>query len=146
MKMALLLLLFMISIANAQDLDKAFSYNQSGLMAQKLRLALTVENIANSSTMEDKETGLPWQRRFAVLVPDKNGVKVASVEKSKNPFGKRFDPSDPAANADGYLAYPNINLPDEMFNLSYTEVIFEANATALKTTKSLYQGFIDMMK
>ncbi|MSR89098.1 MAG: hypothetical protein EXS67_05550 [Candidatus Margulisbacteria bacterium] len=130
----------------AQDLDKALSFSESGAMAQKLRLSLNAQNIANLTTLEDEETGLPWQKRYAVLVPDKNGVRVASIEKSNKPFGKQYDPGAPQASTDGYISYPNVNLPDEMISMSYTEVMFEANATAFRTSKSLYQNFIDIMK
>ena len=104
------------------------------------------ENVANLTTLEDQNTGLPWQKRFVVLEPDPQGVRVVRVGKSTAPFGKYFDPAVPQSNEMGFTAYPNVNLPDEMVNLAYTENIFEANITAYKATKAVYQSVVDMLK
>ena len=146
MKKIILSLTLLMTTCYAQDLNNAFTYSESGMVVQKLRMAILAQNIANLHTLEDKETGLPWQKRYVVLAPDKNGVRATSIEKSKKPFGKYYDPGAPQANADGYYSYPNVNLSDEMMLLSLTEVMFEANSTAFKTTKTLYQNFIDIMK
>ncbi len=132
--------------AVAQSLDDAFDYSLSGVTAQKVRLTLIAQNMANLTTLEDENTGLPWQKRYAVLTPGENGVRVVSVEKSNKPFGKYYDPAVPQSNADGYISFPNVNIPDEMVNLAYTEMIFDSNITAFRTTKALYQNFVDAMK
>ena len=109
-------------------------------------MSYIAENIANLTTLEDQETGLPWQKRFVVLEPDAGGVKVVRIEKSKAPFGKYFDPAVPQSNELGFTAYTNVNLPDEMINLAYTETVFEANVTVFKTAKMMYQNVTDMIK
>jgi flagellar basal-body rod protein FlgC len=141
-----LTLLLISPIVHSQNLDDAFKYSLSGVTAQKVRLTLIAQNMANLTTLEDENTGLPWQKRYAVLTPGENGVRVVSVEKSNKPFGKYYDPSVPQSNADGYVAFPNVNIPDEMVNLAYTEMVFDSNITAFRTTKALYQSFIDAMK
>lgn len=130
----------------SQSLDEAFVFNTSGILTQKLRLALIAQNMAHLSTLEDENTGLPWQKRYAVLVPDQLGVRVLSIEKSTAPFGRYYDPEVPQSNEEGYTSYPNVNYPDEMVNLAYTETIFEANVTAFKTTKAVYQSVVDMLR
>jgi flagellar basal-body rod protein FlgC len=130
----------------AQSLNDAFDYSLSGVTAQKVRLTLIAQNMANLTTLEDENTGLPWQKRYAVLTPGESGVRVVSIEKSNKPFGKYYDPAVPQSNADGYVAFPNVNIPDEMVNLAYTEMIFDSNITAFRTTKALYQNFVDAMK
>lgn len=130
----------------AQSLDDAFRYSQSGVTAQKIRLTLIAQNMANLTTFEDENTGLPWQKRYAVITPDQDGVRVVSIEKSNKPFGKYFDPAVPQSNADGFVSFPNVNVPDEMVNLAFTEMVFDSNITAFRTTKALYQTFIDTLK
>lgn len=145
-KQILLVSLFFAGLNLSQGLDDAFDYSASGIIANKVKLTLVVQNLANQSTQEDLNTGLPWQKRFAVLEPDEKGVRVVSIERSNKPFGKYWDPAVPQANADGFMAYSNVNLPDEMVNLAYTEIMFEANLTTFRTTKAIYQNFIDILK
>ena len=52
----------------AFDLDTAMTFNITGVMAQRMRLALVAENLANASTLRDEETGLPWQKRYLKLI------------------------------------------------------------------------------
>ena len=149
MKHVMILVLFLIfssSLAKAQSLQDAFRYAGTGVIAQKLKLTLIAQNLANFTTLEDSATGLPWQKRFAILKPSDDGVRVVSVEKSTRPFGIYYDPAVPMSNSEGFTAYPNINLPDEMVDMTYTEVVFEANINSMKTTKGLYKNFIDIMR
>ena len=134
------------SVIVPQSLEDAFIISESGMLTQKLRLSLIALNIANLSTYEDQETGLPWQKRYAVLEPDPLGVRVARIEKSKRPFGKYYDPAVPQSNAEGFTAFPNVNLPDEMVVLAYTETLFEANTNAFKATKTMVQQVLDILK
>ena len=130
----------------ARSLDQAFLYSSSGILTQKLKISYIAENIANATTLEDESTGLPWQKRYVVLSPDENGVKVVRVGRSTLPFGKYYDPAVPQSNAEGFVSFPNVNLPDEMVNMSFSETVFEANVNAYKTTKAVYQSVAEMIK
>lgn len=67
-----------------------------------------------------------------------NGVKVTSVkEDTETDFVKEYDPSNPDADADGYVSYPNVNTVTEMTNLIDSTRAYEANATAFDATKSM---------
>ena len=118
-------------------LDDSFMYSSAGIVAQKIRLSTIAQNIANVSTLKVEETGLPYQKQYVVLQPGPKGVRVASIEKSEEPFGKYFDPLVPQSDEYGFWYFPNVNLPDEMAVMSFTETMFEANMATLKTTKSL---------
>ena len=145
----LAVLVFVLSLSCltfSQSLEDAFNYSGSGLLVQRARLSLTALNISNLTTLEDQSTGLPWQQRYAVVAPDAKGVRITSIEKSKEPFGKYNDAAVPQSNSEGFFSYPNVNLPDEMINLSYTETMFEANVKAFQNTKAAATQFIDMMK
>ena len=141
-----LLLIFTSDLIHGRSLDQAFLYSSSGILTQKLKISYIAENIANATTLEDESTGLPWQKRYVVLSPDENGVKVTRVGRSTLPFGKYYDPAVPQSNSEGFVSFPNVNLPDEMVNMSFTETVFEANVNAYKTTKAVYQSVAEMIK
>ncbi len=129
-----------------QGLDDALRFSSTGIMVQKMRLSIIAQNLANLTTLKVEETGLPYQKQYAVVKSSPNGVRVASIEKSTEPFAKYFDGAVPQSDENGFFYYPNVNLPDEMMNMTYTEAIYEANIAAFKTTKALYQSAIDALK
>ncbi len=130
---------------SGQGLDDAFRISASGVLAQKFRLRLIAENIANLITLKT-DTGLPYAKKIAVLQATNKGVRVSEVERSTAPFPKYFDPSLPQADSAGFFFFPNVNLPDEYVDLAFTETMFEANIAAFKTTKTMYQQALDMLK
>lgn len=65
------------------------------------------------------------------------GVEVAKIEDSKNPYRVIFDPSHPDADADGFVKVPNINVVEEMVNMVTASKAYEANATIAETTKNM---------
>ena len=131
---------------SAQTLDDAFNFSASGLLVHRVRLTTIAENVANILTFKDEATGLPYQKQIVVLEPTETGVRVSSIQKSTEPFGRYYDPAVPQSDSEGYFYYPNVNLPTEMVDLSYTEAMFEANVTTFKVTKAMYQQVIDVLK
>jgi flagellar basal-body rod protein FlgC len=141
--------LFIATLINpcySQTLGDAFDISASGIVAQKIRLTIIAENVANITTLKDEATGLPYQKQYAVLEPSPKGVRISAVEKSNEPFGKYFDPDLPQADESGYYYHPNVDLPIEMVNLNYTELVYDANISVFKSTKTMYQQAIDILK
>ena len=128
------------------SLEEAFRINTSGILTQRIKMAVIAENVANVLTLKDESTGLPYQKKYVVLTNTKEGVKVSKISRSTEPFGRYYDPAAPQADENGYFYYPNVNLPNEMVNMNYTESMFDANATAFKVSKSMYQAAIELMK
>lgn len=126
----------------------------SGMTAQRLRLDIISQNIANVSTTED-ENGKVYTRKEVVFAEkgssnsfsdvldsacDKmgNGVKVTKiVDDTKTPLRKEYDPSNPKADEDGYVSYPNVNVVQEMTDMIDASRSFEANVTAFNATKNM---------
>lgn len=127
-------------------LDEAMNHSATGLVAHRIRMNLIAQNIANLTTFKVEETGLPYQKQYAVFQQFEGGVRVQSIEKSKAPFLKQWDPDVPQADENGYVYYTNVNLPEEMAHMNLTESLYEANISAFKTTKTMYQATIDAMK
>ncbi|MEW6661718.1 MAG: flagellar basal body rod protein FlgC [Bacillota bacterium] len=118
----------------------------SGLTAERLRLDLVAGNLANANTTRTPEGG-PYQRRvavFAELLEQARagkgavaGVRVAAVTKDNTPPRMVHDPSHPDANPDGYVAYPNIDVLQEMVDMISASRAYEANVTVFNAGKTM---------
>ena len=128
----------------------------SGLTAQRTRLDVIADNIANVNTTST-ESGGPYRRKVVTfgernVTPFSqyysasknaaigNGVKVTSVrEDYTTDFVMEYDPANPDADENGYVSYPNVNTVTEMTNLIDSTRAYEANATAFEASKSMAQ-------
>lgn len=124
----------------------SFLVSASGLTAQRTRLDVIAENIANASTTHPT----PYRRKMVVFQeildensnanePPRGGVRVKEIvqDVGENAFRVEYDPTHPDANEEGYLLMPNINPVHEMVDLIDAMRAYEANVTALTTTKDL---------
>ena len=143
-----LLLFFLTQVTFAQltTLEDAFTINMSGVMAQRFKMTLIAENIANLMTLKDEETGLPYQKKYVQLEASDIGVSIQGVERSTEPFSRYFDPAAPQSDENGYFYLPNVNMPNEMVTLKHTEAMYEANINAFKLSKTMYQSSIELLK
>lgn len=132
----------------------SFEINASGMTAERLRLDVISQNIANSSTTRTGD-GTPYRRKVVTFSEKNNtafanilsnahssyagrGVKVSSIsEDTSTDFIRKYDPAHPDADADGYVLYPNVNTITEMTNMIDASRAFEANITAFNTSKSI---------
>jgi flagellar basal-body rod protein FlgC len=127
----------------------------SGLTAQRFRLDVIADNIANVSTTRTSEGG-PYRRHFALfqareasagpIVPDLfrealdqpgRGVRVVAVDVDRGPLRMVYDPDHPDADADGYVSYPNVDIAREMVDMISATRAYEANATAISSAKDM---------
>jgi flagellar basal-body rod protein FlgC len=136
------------------DLDGTLAVSASALRAERLRLDTIASNLANVNTTRTPEGG-PYRRRNVVFVarePEsdfaatlealsvqatRRGVAVAGVVEDQTPFRMVFDPGHPDANAEGYVAYPNVNPVAEMVDLMAATRAYEANVQAVNATKRM---------
>ncbi len=124
---------------------EALNVASSGMLLQKYRLRIIAENIANVSThMTDR--GEPYRKKYVLVVPDKNGVRAAGIMESDAPFGQIMDPSHVFADKNGVLRTPNFELNDEMVTLSYANLLYEANTTAFKSSRQMFQNTLELLK
>lgn len=129
--------------------------NASGMSAQRLRMDVISENIANANTTRTKEGG-PYVRKNVILTEKKNmqnsfgavlnrtingvgdGVKATAITKDTDTdMNLVYDPSHPDADENGYVLYPNVNVVTEMTDLIDATRSFEANATAFDASKNI---------
>jgi len=111
----------------------------SGVKAQRARLNIVANNIANAQTTRTPEGGA-FRRQLVVFRgeaisgaadPDKLGVRVKEIVRDPSPFKEVFDPQHPDANAAGYVNYPNVDLAVEMVNLISAQRAYEANVAVI---------------
>ncbi len=125
-----------------------------GIRAQRVRMNIIANNIANAQSTRTPDGG-PFRRQLVILRgeqlgsfigEDRFGVKVKSVEDDPSPFRTVFDPSHPDANADGIVAYPNINLPTEMIDLLSAQRAYEANVDVLLQGRRMTQKSLEIIQ
>ena len=133
---------------------QSFDINTSALTAQRFRMDVISENVANVTTTRT-EDGTPYRRKivtfreknvtpFSKVLSNTreaylgNGVKVSKVsEDTESEFVMKYDPSHPDADENGYVSYPNVNIITEMTNMIDASRSYEANLTAFETSKAI---------
>jgi len=127
----------------------------SALTAQRLRMDLISQNIANANTTRT-DKGTPYRRKVAVFEERSistpfseylsessrnrisgKGVRVARIIEDNSPFKRVYDPGHPDADENGYVQMPNVDVLTEMVNMISASRSYEANVTAINTTKSM---------
>ena len=88
----------------------------------------------------------PYQRQFPVLSETEDGVKVVSVVRDKRDPIWVYDPSHPHANAQGFVAKPNIDLADELMRMNYYSSWLEANGAVLKRCKQMNDAVLELTR
>ena len=136
------------------DVNGTLGISASALRAERLRLDVIASNLANASTTRTPAGG-PYRRRNVVFVAQpeetafgatleslteqdaREGVRVVQVVDDPTPPRLVYDPGHPDANAEGYVAYPNINPVAETVDLMAATRAYEANVQAVNATKRM---------
>ena len=135
------------------DLLTSMKISSSGLAANRKRMGAISSNIANAQSTRTSEGG-PYRRKEVVfgaeparksfadilegeLAESANSVHAVEVLSQNRPPILRYEPGHPDANKQGYVAYPDINLMEEMANMISASRSYEANISAMNTAKSM---------
>jgi flagellar basal-body rod protein FlgC len=138
----------------------AFDASGSGLSAERLRMDVTAENLANAQSTRTANGSGPYRRKtvaleqagagsttsFADSLQAARGVRVAGIVEDPTPLRKVYDPGHPDADKDGYVTMPNVNTVTEMTDLIGASRAYEANVTAMQTAKSMFTRTLDLLK
>jgi flagellar basal-body rod protein FlgC len=144
----------------------AITAASSALTAERLRMDVTAENLANAQTTRGAD-GQPYRRKEVVLeqrgqtfgamltsalgvrgsgTSTVQGVQVAAIVEDPTPNRLVYDPGHPDANAQGYVEMPNVNAVTEMVDLISAQRGYEANVTAIQTAKSMFSKTLDILR
>lgn len=120
-----------------------FSIAGSALTAQSARLNAVASNLANADSVAGAD-GQPYRAKqvvFKATTVDGGGigVRVTQVVDSAAPLRMMYEPQNPAADGQGYVAMPNVNVVDEMVNMISASRAYQNNVEVMNTAKSLIQ-------
>lgn len=132
---------------------KSMEISASALTAQRLRMDIIAENLANINTTRTAE-GTPYRRRYVVFQQREgdtfasmleqataqchgSGVRVTEIREDESPFKLDYNPEHPDATEEGYVQMPNVDLTVEMVDMMAATRSYEANITAVNAIKSM---------
>jgi|SRR5450830_645552 len=124
------------------SLSNIFNVSGSAMSAQSLRLNTTASNIANADSATGPD-GQPYRAKQVVFktVPygdiENSGVKVDQVVEDKSPPRLMYDPKNPLADPNGYVAMPNVNPVEEMVNMISASRSYQTNVETMNTAKNM---------
>ncbi len=147
----------------------ALSISASGLSAERLRMDVTAENLANAQSTQGAD-GQPYRRKEVVLQATggpggfqavlagamgadgpgsdetPGGVQVAGIVEDETPGRRVYDPGHPDADAQGYVTLPNVDSVTEMVDLISASRSYEANVTAMQTAKQMFTKTLELLR
>ena len=139
------------------DFLTSLKISAMGLKTQRRRMDIIASNLAHIETTRTK-TGGPYRRKIVVigtkpiesfdrvLDAQVQGPQIEAVVEDQSPFRRAYNPSHTDANKDGYLLKPNIDLIVEMTNMMMARKTYEANISAMKTTRQMILKALEILK
>jgi flagellar basal-body rod protein FlgC len=137
-------------------LSAAINAAASALNVERTRIEVAVSNIANAESTRGPD-GQPYRRRDVVLASDPvtsfdavlgessaTGVKVAGLVQDQAPFRRRYEPSHPDADADGFVSLPNVDAPQEMVDMLGAARAYQANLAAIGLIKEMVNKALEL--
>jgi flagellar basal-body rod protein FlgC len=136
-------------------LSSAINASASALTAERTRIEVAVSNLANAESTRSAD-GTPYRRRDVVLKADSGafnaaldrsgatGVTVAAVVEDASPFRRRYEPSHPDADADGFVSLPNVDTPQEMVDMMGAARAYQANLAAISIIKDVVAKALEL--
>ena len=137
----------------------SLSISASALTAERTRMDVTAENLANAQTTRT-DAGGPYRRKVvqlaeasgsagfgaALSAAQGKGVRVAAITEDSTPLKTVYDPGHPDADAKGYVQMPNVEPVEEMVDLITAQRSYEANVTAMQSAKSMFSKTLDILR
>ncbi len=141
------------------SLSQVFDIAGTGMNAQSVRLNTTASNLANAQTVsssvdETYRARKPWfeaiKKSWEDIIPSSDhkrvirsqvgdGVNVKAIVESDAPLQRRYEPYHPAADEEGYVFYPNVNVVEELTDMISASRSYQMNVEVLKTAKQMLQ-------
>ena len=134
------------------DFSRSMGIATSGLRAQAGRMRVISENIANADSTASTAGGNPYRRKVPTFtsqldrVLDAKTVALGKIKPDQSDFRTKYEPSNPAADANGYVKYPNVNPLVEMTDMRDAQRSYEANLNIISATRRMIQRTLDILK
>ena len=137
-------------------LSAAVTASASALTVERARIEVAVSNMANADSTRSVN-GQPYRRRDVMLVADPvdsfdaalgkasaTGVKVAGIVEDQAPFRRRYEPSHPDADAEGFVSLPNVDASEEMVDMLGAARAYQANLAAIGMIKEMVAKALEL--
>jgi flagellar basal-body rod protein FlgC len=137
-------------------LANAINASASALNAERMRIEVAVSNLANAESTRGPD-GQPYKRKDVVLASEPTekfqdvlsranatGVRVAAVLDDQSAPRRRYEPSHPDADSEGYVSLPNVDTAEEMVDMLGAARAYQANLTAINLIRDLVQRALDI--
>ena len=134
------------------ELTRALDISARGMAAQTTRLRVIAENLANQDTTGSDPKTEPYHRKtvtFANSLDRATGVdlvKVKKIDTDKSELPRKYDPSNPAADSQGYVRTPNVNSFVEVMDMREAERSYNANVQVMQATRGMLTRAIEILK
>ena len=130
--------------------NSAMAVAASALQAQQSRMRIIAENIANAQSTAQVAGGQPYRRQIPVFqareINGVTGVSLAEVRPDMGDFKTEYDPTHPAANAEGYVLRPNVDTLVEAMDMREAQRSYEANLSVIRASRTMLQSAIDDLR
>ena len=144
------------------DFMTAIDIGASALNAERTNMNIISMNLANVKTTRTEQGG-PYRRKTTIMAAqdvddpfskhmqgaldrELKGVRVMHVATDSRPLKRVYEPGHPAADQDGFVAYPDINVVEEMASLMTAQRGYEANVTTIDTVKAMYTKALEISR
>jgi flagellar basal-body rod protein FlgC len=140
------------------NLQAALSASASALSAERTRVEVAASNLANAESTRGPD-GKPYRRRDVVLASapvetfdamlgkaTATGVQVADIIEDRSPFQRRYEPAHPDADENGFVALPNVDVPEQMVDMMSASRAYQANLTAIGLIRDMISRALDLGK
>ncbi len=134
------------------NLDRTLQISAAGMDAQTMRLRVIAQNLANQDTTGSTPGADPYRRKTITFEDRMNRslgvdtVQVKQIGHDPSPFPLRYDPANPAANAQGYVKLPNVNSIIEIMDMRDAERSYSAGLAVMQATRNMQSRTIDLLK
>ena len=137
---------------DVSDFTRSMGIATSGLRAQAGRMRVISENIANADSTASAAGGDPYRRKVPTFVNqldrvlDAKTVALGKIRPDQSAFRTKYEPSNPAADASGYVKYPNVNPLVEMTDMRDAQRSYEANLNIISATRRMLSLTLNILK
>ena len=134
------------------DLYKAMSVSAAGMKAQGTRLKVIAENLANANTTAETPGDMPYRRKvvtFQNMLDRQAGVdtvRVNKVDVDKSDFQRKYDPTHPSADSEGYVLMPNVNTLVEAMDMREAQRSYEANLSVIESSRQMLSRTVELLR
>lgn len=137
---------------DGNDFARSMGIATSGLRAQAGRMRVISENVANADSTAQNPGGDPYRRKVPTFTSaldrtlDARVVALGRVKPDTSAFRVKYEPTNPAADANGNVKYPNVNPVIEVTDMRDAQRSYEANLNVISATRRMIQRTLDILK